>query len=391
MIRVGFLIPALGSAWFGGLNYFRNLFKAISAAPNKIAAVAFMPRNPEIQLPSDFPPMELFRTSLLDRWSPAWVARMGLREISKNDYLMARKLEASGIDILSHSGPLGSNVALPAMSWIPDFQHFHLPDMFNLAERQRRDKTLAMAVERSSLTIVSSEAARRDLQTFFKSSAEKARVLRFADCSTHDVLGSDASFLRQKYSFRGNYFLLPNQFWAHKNHRVIIKALGLLRRQGEHVVVLATGNTIDSRHPTFFAELMNDVKTEGVEDQFRVLGIIPYPDLVGLMRGAVAIINPSLFEGWSTSVEEAKSLGKRTLLSAIPVHREQAPHRAVFFEPDDYVAAAAAILELLQTHSDHDDQVAMAMARQQATERKMQFAQDFYDIAADALALRKKS
>ena len=47
------------------------------------------------------------------------------------------------------------------------------------------------------------------------------------------------------------------------------------------------------------------------------------------------MINPSLFEGWSTSVEEAKSLDKRILLSNIPVHREQAPARGIYFDPQD--------------------------------------------------------
>lgn len=46
-----------------------------------------------------------------------------------------------------------------------------------------------------------------------------------------------------------------------------------------------------------------------------------------LMKHAIAIINPSLFEGGSTTVEEAKSLLKVIILSGIPVHREQNPRR----------------------------------------------------------------
>jgi glycosyltransferase involved in cell wall biosynthesis len=62
--------------------------------------------------------------------------------------------------------------------------------------------------------------------------------------------------------------------------------------------------------------------------------MIPYDDVQALMLSAAALINPSRFEGWSTTVEEAKSLGVEMLLSDINVHREQAEQNALFFEQD---------------------------------------------------------
>ena len=50
------------------------------------------------------------------------------------------------------------------------------------------------------------------------------------------------------------------------------------------------------------------------------------------MRASIAVINPSLIEGWSTTVEEAKSLGVPLILSDIPVHREQ-NQEVMFFDP----------------------------------------------------------
>jgi glycosyltransferase involved in cell wall biosynthesis len=59
-----------------------------------------------------------------------------------------------------------------------------------------------------------------------------------------------------------------------------------------------------------------------------------------LARAAIALINPSLFEGWSTTVEEAKSLGVPMLLSGIALHREQAGTRAQYFDPHSEFEAA---------------------------------------------------
>jgi len=113
----------------------------------------------------------------------------------------------------------------------------------------------------------------------------------------------------------------------------VIDALADLKSRGIRVTVLATGNARDHRFPEHFSGLMERVRTSGVEESFRVLGVVPYGDLLSLMRHSLAVINPSLCEGWSTTVEEAKALDKAVLLSDIAVHREQNPAKGIFFDP----------------------------------------------------------
>ena len=64
------------------------------------------------------------------------------------------------------------------------------------------------------------------------------------------------------------------------------------------------------------------------------MGVIPREHQLGLMKHSLAVIQPSKFEGWSTVVEDAKSLQKQILLSNIPVHVEQMGDSAYYFEPD---------------------------------------------------------
>ncbi len=66
------------------------------------------------------------------------------------------------------------------------------------------------------------------------------------------------------------------------------------------------------------------------------------------MRACTALINPSLSEGWSTTVEEAKSLGVPMLLSDLRVHREQAGDCAYYFDPE----AAGQLASLMARHED---------------------------------------
>ncbi len=58
----------------------------------------------------------------------------------------------------------------------------------------------------------------------------------------------------------------------------------------------------------------------------------------------MAVVQPSHFEGWSTLVEDAKTLGKPLFVSNLPVHREQLgeghPH---YLDPDKPLDWAQAI------------------------------------------------
>jgi glycosyltransferase involved in cell wall biosynthesis len=186
--------------------------------------------------------------------------------------------------------------------------------------------------------------AKKDLLQFFPESEKKIQVLRFM-CTLKSPDNTDSiDSLEEKYCFRGKFFYLPNQYWAHKNHKVVIRATSLLRKMGHNVLVISTGKTDDYRQPNFFNSLIGELDDAG--DGYRVLGVIPYPDVSLLMQHSVGLINPSYFEGWSSTVEEAKAFGKPMILSNIPVHKEQAIGVASFFNPDDVEELATLMLAL---------------------------------------------
>ena len=161
--------------------------------------------------------------------------------------------------------------------------------------------------------------------------------------------------LMARFNIKGPYFHLPNQFWRHKNHGSVIDAIKLARSNGRKFTVAATGNTNDHRFPGYFVELMNRVRDAGCVDDFKVLGLVSIVDLAGLMHYSIGVINPSFFEGWSTTVEEAKSRGKTIILSDIPVHREQAPEYGLFFNPNDPAGLVAQMSYVLDNYSEEQE------------------------------------
>jgi glycosyltransferase involved in cell wall biosynthesis len=179
---------------------------------------------------------------------------------------------------------------------------------------------------------------------------------------------------------------LPNQFWVHKGHRVVVEALAQLRASRPDIVVVCTGNPSDHRAPQYFGELLAEVSQRGVRESFIVLGWVPQAHIYHLMRQSLAVLQPSRFEGWSTTVEETKSIGKRILLSDIPVHREQCPPAAHYFGPDDAVALATALIDVYETSAPGPDEDMESRARAELPARTREYGATFLGIAEDAAA-----
>lgn len=380
VIRVG-LVFSFDDGWLGGINYFRNLLSALYALPErKIEAVVFTGlRSPEKHF-EGFPAIKIVRSRTFDKGTLPWRIRHIVRYRLSRDFLFELLLKKYGIAVLSHSDWLPGKAPIPTIGWIPDFQHVHLPEFFSMDEIEARNKHFSDMCRYCSTIIVSSFDAQSDLNRFDPDCVSKSEVLQFVAASTKaGIMLPSHEELEARYKFSGNYFLLPNQFWKHKNHRVVIEALGLLRRDGKRVLVLSTGNAEDYRHPEYFKSLMGRAKELDVLGNFICLGLVPATDLAALMRHASTIINPSFFEGWSTTVEEAKSLGKCVVLSDIPVHREQKPPLAYYFLPDDANALAAILWEIWNRPVSDEAQM-VECARRATDERRLEFAKKYQEI-----------
>lgn len=349
MIRVAFILPNLGNDWLGGVNYYRNLLTALPLLqPKSIQPVLFVGSDAPADgfLQTVGTTVEIVRTSLFDRKSLSGVVwRLSLRIPRFNALLLTSLLARHGVDVLSHHAPLAGGHVKTA-SWIPDFQHIHLPRFFSGTENRRRTAEFLRYCHDSDRVILSSGAALDDLVRLAPEAAGKARVLQFTPDISLTPPKTSVSDLEKKYNFQGSFFHLPNQFWAHKNHDLIIDALHRLKQKGLEVVVIATGRQNDYRNPTHFSELMEKVRHFGLEQNFLSVGVVPYAEMLAFMWHSKAVINPSLFEGWSSTVEEAKYLGKTVLLSDLKVHREQNPDDAWYFSPTDADAAAAVMSEV---------------------------------------------
>jgi glycosyltransferase involved in cell wall biosynthesis len=114
--------------------------------------------------------------------------------------------------------------------------------------------------------------------------------------------------------------------------------------------------------------------------------MIPLPDVYALLRVSTALINPSRFEGWSTTVEEAKAFGVPMILSDLDVHREQTGGTARYFRTDD----PAALADHLARMANDPQPPLVRNLLPNLDERGSAFAADFADTVQRAIQSSRK-
>lgn len=332
MIKVGFLL-SLSKEWMGGVNYYKNLFYALNKyCKNEIEIIIFVPTNSDeglLQLVSPYV-SEIIYTSMLNSKNLKWLSWKFLNKYFRSTFLIESFLKKYNIDVLSHSSVLNLKT-IKTVSWIPDFQHIHLPNMFSQKDIQNRNHSYTNIAKFSDKVILSSYDAKKDFENFVPNLKSKAKVLQFVSQPESQSSTIEFDILKEKYNLRKEFFYIPNQFWKHKNHLLVLQAAKLLKERDVAFQIVCTGHLKDSRNFEYINELINFKTIHQLDNDVLFLGLIPYEEVFSLMKYSKAVINPSLFEGWSSTVEECKSLEKEMILSDINIHKEQYPN-ATFFD-----------------------------------------------------------
>ena len=334
MIKVGF-IGAVSKEWMGGLNYFNNLLFAIDSLNNKeLQIFVFVGKKTDEDIKNMFRKYAtVIEDRIFDRKSLKWFLMKLEQKIFKTNFLLENILKKYDIQVLSHTS-ITKFKNIKTINWIPDFQHIHLPQMFSKKEIENRDKSFIQIIKESDVVVLSSFDALKDLRKFSSEYQNKARVLQFVsqpNSRYFELNENDKNNVLKKYDIKDEFFYMPNQFWKHKNHMIVFEAINELKKKWIDIFFVCTGHLADYRNKTYIDEIKNFIKINNLEKNIKLLGLVEYEDVFALIKFSKAVINPSLFEGWSSTVEECKSVEKNMILSDLDVHKEQYPN-ATFFE-----------------------------------------------------------
>lgn len=339
ILRIGLLLTG-GYNWVGGLYYVINIIKVLKNTDEaeNIEIIVFYSNNTPKDIIEEVKELGL-ELANIDRFS----------FMKKVFYKFFRLITNRNLQSEHIINPYKLNVLYPLSQyfhdlgglnckivyWIYDFQHKFLPHLFKQNEIIQRDKNFAEIAKHAEYLVVSSEDAARHFHHFYPTSKSKLYILRFVSVIDKSKL-KNTDTLQKIYQVNVPYFIVANQFWIHKNHIVVLKAINKLKQKKLKFKVIFTGKQHDHRNPDYFKELSEYISENNISEYIDFTGFISREDQLGLIQNSLAVIQPSKFEGWSTVVEDAKALDKYLLLSNLAVHVEQVQNNGSFFDSNDF-------------------------------------------------------
>lgn len=387
------LVAHSGKGWMGGGLYIAHIFESLlawrCANPDLQLRIIIICANSE-QLISEFPIY-----SNADGFISPVSLSLPAKIVDKGASLLSILLPYASLpslqtlDFVKHNlnfvYPYACNlnpVAGPrSAAWIPDFQHRYLSRCFNADEIRSRDLQFGKISRNSSDIIFSSQDSLRSFREFYPRSTAKAHVLSFCSIPSPSLWNQQPDLIRSRYNLPTKFFLCSGQFWIHKNQTLVLRAIHQLSVEISDLFVVFTGHTYDYRFPSCFDEFLQVSNLLGVRTRIAILGLIPRIDQLQLMRASIAVIQPSLFEGWSTVVEDARALGKKILISDLDVHAEQRHPDCLSFAKASPSSLASAMRDTWHIGQSGPDISRENIARSQTSKLVLNMGETFMSIA----------
>ncbi|MBE9187916.1 glycosyltransferase family 4 protein [Microcoleus sp. LEGE 07076] len=178
--------------------------------------------------------------------------------------------------------------------------------------------------------------------------------------------GYDASFFKFLDLPTSNYFLYMGRHNPHKNVQRVVAAFAALPKNSEYELWI-TGSEDQRYTPLLKAQ----VQELGLVDRVKFLDYLPAADLPKVINRAIALVFPSLWEGFGLPVLEAMACGTPVITSNLSSMPEVAGDGARLVNPYSIQEIASAMQELATDAKarSHLRQLGLARAKQFSWEK----------------------
>lgn len=347
--RIGILFY-FSSQWMGGIIYIINLVKILNHLEEEKKPEIFVFYRPELKRflnEFNYPYLNLIE------WSyPSVIKGTLLSLLTRKNLFVDNMLNSYKLDAVFplHDFPVKTRTNVKLISWWADLQHRYYPEFFTPMQNRGRELRIKNILKNCGHLVLSSQDVFDDFRQFYKIRDDMRVYIYHFVSVIENTEGVNINDLRLKYNLPEKYFLVSNQFHKHKNHKVVLQAVAKLKEEGFNLNLAFTGKLPSAQDSPYLGEIHHLIEDNNLQHQVNILGVIPRNDQLAIMRHSQAVIQPSLFEGWSTVIEDAVSLQVPVIASGLKVNKEQLGKDGCYFEPHDYEALAA----ILKCHPERD-------------------------------------
>ena len=191
-----------------------------------------------------------------------------------------------------------------------DVQYLSFPENFSRIRLAYLRKVVPNSLNRATVITTPSSYVRDRLINQFNLPVEKIRVVRHGVDSAIGKDSTSEAELRQRFRLESKKVIfLPAITHPHKNHKFLLQLMKLHWTEKDLVLVCAGGKGRAEE------EFMREIRRLNLDDRVMRMGRVSDSDRDGLMKLSLALVFPSLYEGFGAPVIEAMIVGTPVIAS----------------------------------------------------------------------------
>lgn len=230
-------------------------------------------------------------------------------------------------------------IDVPKLCVIHDLMHRErrFPECYANGEYQRRERISKNICKYSRGVIVNSESMRRLFCESYGYPLEKTHVLPYTAPPYIYNVRANKNVLKTPHLPK-EYIFYPAQFWKHKNHENLLKAVSSLRRKIPNINLVLSG--FKSKE---FLRIRELAYTLGLKEKVFFLDYVDETDMVVLYERAKMLVMPTYQGPINIPPTEAFALGCPVATSNAFIIAGTKKNAALVFHPDSVRELASAI------------------------------------------------
>lgn len=218
---------------------------------------------------------------------------------------------------------------------ICDMYYRVIPEMTEPFQRKYWNVMIPITGYMCDHIITISENSKKDIETYIPSARGKTVSIPLA--SRFEV--PDAGKVPEALAHRPVILMVAN-LTPNKNCAVVVEAVSLLRKKGRDVSFVHAGKD-------HLGLLQKSIKENDAGSFVTSLGKVSDEELAQLYRTSLAVVVPSLYEGFGMPAVEAQAMGAPLICSDRGALPEAAGSGALFFDPAQPAMLAQKIEEVM--------------------------------------------
>jgi glycosyltransferase involved in cell wall biosynthesis len=242
----------------------------------------------------------------------------------------------------AHVMPLVCPVA--TVVTVHDLGYLYYPQTHRLFDRWYLDATTRRHARLAAHIIADSQATCRDLVDRYQVDPKHVSIVYPGyDESLHRIEDAESiAAAKSRYGIQADYLLYLGTLQPRKNLVRLVEAFARLQPPTADTQLVLAG-----KRGWLYNELFARVKRLRLEGRVIFPGYVSDEDKAALLSGAVALVYPSLYEGFGLPVLEAMACGTPVLTSNVSSLPEVAGQAALLVDPLDVESIASGIRQLV--------------------------------------------